>query len=193
MFSKYRLLILGSLVWVVLDQWSKVAMAEWLVKGDLPDTAAMIRSEVHTVSETWFKFRVVGNPGAAWGMFRAFPDWARVPFFVVITSAALWFMLHFYKQARADQTRYKVALMCIFGGAIGNLIDRIRIGYVIDFVEWFYGDFRWPNFNVADIAISVGVGLLALEILFERKAEAETGPDAEGKSAAKDPASGSGT
>ena len=173
MFSRYRLLILGSLIWVVLDQWTKIAMVDWLVKGDLPDTAAMIRSEVHTVSETWFRFRVVGNPGAAWGMFRAFPDWARVPFFVVITSAALWFMLHFYKQARPDQLRYKLALTCIFGGAIGNLIDRLYIGYVIDFVEWFYGDFRWPNFNVADIAISVGVGLLALEILFEKKPATE--------------------
>jgi len=169
MFSRYRLLILGSLIWIVLDQWSKIAMVDWLVKGDLPETAAMIRSEVHTVSETWFKFRVVGNPGAAWGMFRALPDWARVPFFVVITSAALWFMLHFYKQARPDQLRYRLALTCIVGGAIGNLIDRLYVGYVIDFVEWFYGDFRWPNFNVADVAISVGVGLLALEILFEKK------------------------
>jgi hypothetical protein len=73
MFSRYRLLILGSLVWIILDQWSKIAMVDWLVPGGLPATAAMIRSEVHTVSETWFKFRVVGNPGAAWGMFRAFP------------------------------------------------------------------------------------------------------------------------
>lgn len=176
MFSRYRLLILGSLIWVVLDQWTKIAMVDWLVKGDLPETAAMIRSEVHTVSETWFRFRVVGNPGAAWGMFRAFPDWARVPFFAVITCAALWFMLHFYKQARPDQLRYKLALTCIFGGAIGNLIDRLYIGYVIDFVEWFYGDFRWPNFNVADIAISVGVGLLALEILFEKKPANEAEP-----------------
>lgn len=176
MFSRYRLLILGSLIWVVLDQWTKIAMVDWLVKGDLPETAAMIRSEVHTVSETWFRFRVVGNPGAAWGMFRAFPDWARVPFFAVITCAALWFMLHFYKQARPDQLRYKLALTCIFGGAIGNFIDRLYIGYVIDFVEWFYGDFRWPNFNVADIAISVGVGLLALEILFEKKPANEAEP-----------------
>jgi signal peptidase II len=102
-------------------------------------------------------------------MFRSFPDWARVPFFVLITSVALYFMVYFYRQARPDQRLYKVALMCILGGAVGNLIDRIRIGYVIDFVEWFYGDFHWPNFNVADIAISVGVGLLALEIIFEKK------------------------
>jgi signal peptidase II len=169
MFSRYRLLILGSLVWIVLDQWSKIAMVDWLVQGDLPASASMIRSEIYDVSESWFKFRVVGNPGAAWGMFRSFPDWARVPFFVLITSVALYFMVYFYRQARPDQRLYKVALMCILGGAVGNLIDRIRIGYVIDFVEWFYGDFHWPNFNVADIAISVGVGLLALEIIFEKK------------------------
>jgi signal peptidase II len=182
MFSRYRLLILGSLVWIVLDQWSKIAMVDWLVQGDLPASPAMIRSEIHDVAESWFKFRVVGNPGAAWGMFRAFPDWARVPFFVVITSVALYFMVYFYRQARPDQRIYKVALMCIFGGAVGNLIDRIRIGYVIDFVEWFYGDFHWPNFNVADIAISVGVGLLALEIIFEKK---QPEPDA-----SQDPSAG---
>lgn len=153
----------------MLDQWSKIAMVDWLVPQGLPDSPAQIRSEVYDVSESWFRLRVVGNPGAAWGMFRAFPDWARIPFFLLITAVALGFMLHFYRAAREDQRLYKVALTFIFGGAVGNLIDRIRIGYVIDFVEWFYGDFRWPNFNVADIAISVGVGLLALEILFEKK------------------------
>lgn len=175
MFSRFRLLILGALVWIVLDQWSKVAMVNWLVQGDLPHSPGMIRSEVHDVAVSWFKLRVVGNPGAAWGMFRNFPEWARVPFFVLITGVALYFMVYFYRQARPDQRVYRVALMCIFGGAVGNLIDRIRIGYVIDFVEWFYGDFRWPNFNVADIAISVGVGLLALEILFEKR-RADTPP-----------------
>lgn len=169
MFARYRMLIIGSLIWVVLDQWSKIAMVDWLVKGDLPASAAQIRSETYTVAESWFTLRVVGNPGAAWGLFRAFPDWLRVPFFLVITLVALWFMVHFYKQARPDQKLYKFALMCIFGGAVGNLIDRLHTGYVIDFIEWFYRDFRWPNFNVADIAISVGVGLLALEILFEKR------------------------
>lgn len=171
MFSRYRLLILGTFVWVVLDQWTKVAMVKWLVPGDLPPSAGMIRSEVYDVSESWFRLRVVGNPGAAWGIFRSIPDWARVPFFVLMTSVALYFLFRFYRQTRPDQRAYKVALMCICGGAIGNLIDRIRYGYVVDFVEWFYGDFRWPNFNVADIAISVGAGLLALELLFEKKHE----------------------
>ena len=57
----------------------------------------------------------------------------------------------------------------ILGGALGNLIDRIRIGYVIDFIDWFYGTKHWPTFNVADIAITVGVILLVLDMIFKRK------------------------
>lgn len=181
MLARYRLLLVGSLIWVILDQWSKIAMVGWLVKGDLPDSPGAIRSEVYAVAESWFHLRVVGNPGAAWGMFRSFPDWARVPFFLLITVAALAFMAYFYKQARPDQRIYKVALMCIFGGALGNLVDRIRIGYVIDFVEWFYGDFHWPNFNVADIAITAGVILLALEIIFEKKSQPDSKTPAPGQ------------
>jgi signal peptidase II len=68
--------------------------------------------------------------------------------------------------------------MLVMGGAIGNLIDRLRIGYVIDFVEWFYGDFTWPNFNVADVGISVGVGLLLLDSLLARDDAPEAKPEA---------------
>ncbi len=173
MLARYRSLLIGSLMWIVLDQWSKIAMVSWLVKDPLPDSPQGLHSQVYDVFESWFRFRVVGNPGAAWGMFHNLPDWTRVPFFVVITTAALVFMGYFYKQARDDQRLYKTALMFIFGGAVGNLIDRIRIGYVIDFVEWFYGDFHWPNFNVADIAITIGVILLAVEILLEPRRAAK--------------------
>jgi signal peptidase II len=86
-----------------------------------------------------------------------------------------------YHHTPSTQPRVRWALMLILGGAIGNLIDRLRIGYVIDFVEWFYGDFTWPNFNVADIGISVGVGLLVLDMILTRKsppAEATPPPPA---------------
>lgn len=181
MLARFRPFIIGSLIWIALDQWSKIAMVDWLVIDPLPEMPHAIHSRVHDVSEAWFRLRVVGNPGAAWGMFRSLPDWARVPFFVAITTGAMAFMAYFYKQARDDQRLHKVALTFIFGGAVGNLIDRIRYGYVIDFVEWFYGDFHWPNFNVADIAITVGVALLAIDIILEGRrpaAREATTPDA---------------
>ena len=120
---------------------------------------------------------MVGNPGAAWGIFRDLPDAWRVHFFLVLTLAACAGIAYAYKQATPSQARVRWALMLVMGGAIGNLIDRLRIGYVIDFVEWFYGDFTWPNFNVADVGISVGVGLLLLDSLLTRDDAPEAKPE----------------
>jgi len=176
--NRYAFLIIGAVFQIVLDQWSKIAMVDWLVPKGLPEKWGYIPSEVYTVSETWFKFRVVGNPGAAWGIFRDLPDAWRVHFFLVLTLAACAGITYAYKQATPAQTRVRWALMLVMGGAIGNLIDRLRIGYVIDFVEWFYGDFTWPNFNVADVGISVGVGLLLLDSLLARDDAPEAKPEA---------------
>ena len=179
--NRYALLLIGAVVQVVLDQWSKIAVVDWLVPRGLPEKWGYIPSEVYTVSETWFRFRVVGNPGAAWGIFRNLPEEWRVTFFFVLTVAACVGITYTYHHTPSTQPRVRWALMLILGGAIGNLIDRLRIGYVIDFVEWFYGDFTWPNFNVADIGISVGLGLLVLDMILTRKsppAEATPPPPA---------------
>ena len=67
------------------------------------------------------------------------------------------------------------ALILIFGGAIGNLIDRVQIGYVIDFIDWHYNGYHWPTFNVADISISVGVGLLIIDMILQSVALSKEG------------------
>jgi len=69
-------------------------------------------------------------------------------------------------KAEKDQYRLISALALVLGGAIGNLIDRIAYGYVIDFIAWHIEDKYWPTFNIADVAISVGVGLMAIELIF---------------------------
>ena len=66
-------------------------------------------------------------------------------------------------QESFEQKLTQAALILIAGGAIGNLIDRIQIGYVIDFIDWHIGEHHWPTFNVADISISVGVGLIVID------------------------------
>ncbi len=67
-----------------------------------------------------------------------------------------------------------IAFSLIAGGAIGNLIDRIRYGEVVDFIQWYVKSYYWPSFNVADSAISVGVALLAIDMLFIKKTEVES-------------------
>lgn len=166
---RYLLLAVGSLAVIALDQLSKVQVAAALVKPDgvLPADAHTIRSAVYPVTDSWFNLRVTGNKGAAWGLFRDLPETWRVPFFVLIAAVALVVIVMFFRSARGQRV-LSVGLTLILGGAMGNLIDRVRLGYVVDFIDWYYGDWHWPTFNVADIAISVGVGLLLVDMVINR-------------------------
>lgn len=166
---RYVLLVLGALAIIALDQLTKIRVATALVRPDgvLPADARMISSDVYAVTDSWFNLRVAGNKGAAWGLFRDLPDEWRVPFFATIALIASVVIVLFYRSAVGHKA-LSVALTCILGGAIGNLIDRIRLGYVVDFIDWYYGDWHWPTFNVADIAISVGVGLLLVDMIIHR-------------------------
>ncbi|HSQ90603.1 MAG TPA: signal peptidase II, partial [Nitrospiraceae bacterium] len=93
----------------------------------------------------------------------------RVPFFITIAVIALLVILWYLRQLRADQQLGAFALALIFSGALGNLIDRVRFGEVIDFLDVFWNHHHWPAFNVADSAISVGVVFLIIHFAFEKK------------------------
>ena len=167
---KYLLLTLGSAVAVVADQITKVWAVSALARdGTLPVNAAHIRGpgyETHVVFESWWNFKLAGNKGAAWGLFRDLPESWRVAFFVTISVVAIVVIISLYRKAEAEQKLLRVALTLILGGAIGNMIDRIRLGYVIDFIDWHTNNsWHWPTFNVADMAISIGVGLLLVDML----------------------------
>jgi len=166
---RYVSLVLGALAVVAADQISKIKVAEALVLPDgvLPADAHRIRSDVYRVTESWFNFRIAGNKGAAWGLFRDLPEAWRVPFFVLIAAVAVVVIVLFYRSAKGQKI-LSVGLTFILGGALGNLADRVRLGYVVDFIDWHYGDWHWPTFNVADIAISVGVGLLLVDMVIHR-------------------------
>lgn len=129
-----------------------------------------------------FGFSYQINPGAAWSLFRDTPQSFRRPFFIVITTFAIFFILYlFFFQLEAGQRWLGVALASILGGAMGNFIDRLRLNYVIDFIDWHihYGKlihffnsgydatrvYRFPTFNVADIGITIGVAMIAWELL----------------------------
>ncbi|QAT88779.1 lipoprotein signal peptidase [Corallococcus coralloides] len=118
--------------------------------------------------EDYWHFRYVENPGAAWGMFSNLPETARKAFFHVVSLVALGFILTLYRKTEPSQKMVRVALALITGGALGNFVDRLIRGYVIDFIDWHWRNqpgMRWPTFNVADAAICVGVALMLLDSL----------------------------
>ena len=157
----------GSLISVVLDQWSKSAMFTKLYPGEgsYPDSPSQLYHSPEVIT-SWFNLKLIGNKGAAWGIFRDLPETYRVPFFVLLSIIAMGILLTLYFKSEGQRLQQS-ALILIFGGAIGNLIDRVQIGYVIDFIDWHYNDYHWPTFNVADISISVGVGLLIIDMILQ--------------------------
>ena len=168
--QRYLLLIVGSIITIILDQASKIwavgALA--LPDGTLQEGVSRMPTRVITVFESWFHFRLTGNRGAAWGIFSNLPDAYRVLFFVIISAIAIVAIIVIYHKSYENKL-LRWALTLILGGAIGNLIDRVRLGFVIDFIDWHYLDvYHWPTFNVADVAISVGVGLLILDMIVNR-------------------------
>ncbi len=113
------------------------------------------------------------NPGGAWSFLRSLPENLRRPFFLFVSSAAIVFIISVYRRLHPDQWAMRWGLPLALGGAIGNLVDRIRYGSVIDFIDVFINykgrEMHWPTFNVADIAIVVGVLLMALDTFSGRR------------------------
>jgi signal peptidase II len=111
-----------------------------------------------------FNLTYVRNPGAAWGFLAQSDESFRRPFFLVISCVAMVFILYLFLRLLRGQVLLMVALALVMGGAVGNFIDRIRYNYVVDFLDFRVGGFKWPTFNVADVAITVGVIFLFAEM-----------------------------
>ena len=110
-------------------------------------------------------FTHIRNKGMAFGILSN-TTWTWIPFLLsIFASIAFILILIFALRTPVSQRRLQMGLMLILGGAIGNLYDRFRYGFVTDFIEVFYKSYQWPTFNLADSAITIGVGLLLLEIL----------------------------
>ncbi len=122
-------------------------------------------TEPHVVWKPMWRMRYAENPGAAWGLFRELSEQARARLFGAITLVAIAFILGYFHRVEAGQRLLQVALSLVAAGALGNFIDRLARGYVVDFVDWHWWnrpDLYWPTFNVADSMIVVGVALLIL-------------------------------
>jgi signal peptidase II len=133
------------------------------------------RGSVEVLEDFWH-FRYVENPGAAWGFLSRTGESFRTPLFLVVSVLAMVFIVAYFRRTDASQRLLRFGLALVFGGAVGNFLDRVRLGYVIDFVDWHWFDkATWPTFNVADAGISVGVVILLLQSFFHRKGEEGAG------------------
>ncbi|MBI1919911.1 MAG: lipoprotein signal peptidase [Geobacter sp.] len=153
---KYLILLVITTLVVGIDQGTKVFIDRTM---DLYSTIPVI--------ENFFNITYVRNKGAAFS-FLADSSW-RLPFFIMISLVAICVIIVVLIRLRPDQKFTAVSLALIFAGAVGNLIDRVRFGEVIDFLDAHWHTHHWPVFNVADTAICIGVGLLAIDMLVEEK------------------------
>ncbi|AGH80355.1 lipoprotein signal peptidase [Psychromonas sp. CNPT3] len=154
--SGIRWLWLTMLI-LLLDQASKY----WVVEG----------FELHQSIEVYsfFNFTYARNYGAAFSFLGDAGGWQRYLFtaIAVLVSA---FLVHSLYKNRVTKSRENIAFALILAGALGNLVDRLMFGYVVDFLDFDLGFYRWPTFNVADISIFIGAALLILDGIFNASA-----------------------
>ena len=158
--NRYTLAAIWTVITVILDQITKIwvsnVMDVWTGKQVIPG---------------FFNLVHVVNKGAAWGFLdNEDIDWQR-PLFIIITFIALGFIAYMLKNTDETDTWMITGLALIAGGAIGNLIDRVRLGVVIDFLDFYFGNYHWPAFNVADCTLTIGAGCIILSMFLNRKSE----------------------
>jgi signal peptidase II len=166
----YAFLGLVSVVTLAADLASKV----W-AKGHLEDAKSFADRRVdlipHFVSLTF-----AANKGGAWGLLQEESESVRRPFFFSISLLAVIFIVSLYRRLTPDQTALKWGLPLVLGGALGNLVNRIQYNFVVDFIDvyatWGGQTHHWPTFNIADVAIVAGVGLMAIDMFTSRKVKA---------------------
>lgn len=195
--KRYLPFIILALI-ILLDQGSKIAVRqhfkpvdrqEWYeITKTVLEASALGTMDIEVRLPRPPAIRVFGdffwinhheNKGVAFGFMSSLPQAVTAPLFTVITLLALGFIVHFYRSLPDDKLLPRISLMCISGGAVGNLIDRIFFGKVTDFFDLAVrtpSSYKniWPIFNVADAFIVVGVIVLFFVMLFEKKPAAKT-------------------
>lgn len=152
----WRLIIVSTAV-VVADQASKA-----LIRLYLP-----LYGHV-TVIDNFFNLNYVLNPGGVFGLFANQSDFVRKGLFLFLSSLTTLLILWFYTKVATRLVLLSYGLALIFGGAVGNLIDRFRLGNVVDFLDFYIYSFHWPSFNIADSAISIGMIIIGYHIALKK-------------------------
>lgn len=154
MNRKYTIFTITLVVILLLDQLTKIVI-----------NSSFALYESLSVIPGLFNITYIRNPGAAFGFLADADPVFRSIFFTAVSVVAIVFIVLVIRKIKAGELLSTFGLSLILGGALGNLIDRIRFGEVIDFLDFYLGSYHWPAFNVADSAISIGAALLIWEII----------------------------
>ena len=155
---KSTIIITTALAVFILDRLTKLAVQS---KIGFEESIQVIKG--------FFELTYVRNTGAAFGIMALARDSFIVPFLLASTAVAIGLLVYFVRKTRDDEYLLLVALAMILGGALGNLVDRLVYGYVVDFLYFHVNQYYWPAFNVADSGITVGVALLGFDLLVRKK------------------------
>ncbi len=166
--AKWRFLLI-SLVVLVLDQWTK-----WLVEINLLD-----HSNIEVIPGL-LNLTHVRNTGVAFGLFATRGNAVGTLILTLLGFAALAFVGYYFRIVPRHDRPLLIALALVMGGAVGNLLDRVFSGAVTDFIDFYYGTYHWHTFNVADSAISVGIGLMILGTFLQPSTEPSPTPETPG-------------
>jgi len=147
---------------ILVDQFTKGAVQTYFTHG-----------ESITIIDGFFNLTYVRNPGAAFGMGADAHDTLRAIFFLALPVVACFWLLWLIWQTRHTNFLLCLAYSLIFAGAVGNLIDRFTLDYVVDFLDFHWNGNHFPAFNVADSAISIAAGLLIVDFFLELKNKKE--------------------
>jgi signal peptidase II len=154
---KYLKFATVALIIIILDQITK-----WFI------IRSISLHDVYTVIPGFFNLVHIYNPGSAFGLFADHHSLFRNVFLLTASVVALCLILYLHHNTPEKYPILSVGFALIFGGAIGNMIDRIRLGYVIDFIDIYIGTLHWPAFNIADSAITIGMVIFAFYMLFRK-------------------------
>jgi signal peptidase II len=157
----YRLFFIPALLVILLDQISKVIVIR-----------TMPVHKAYPVINGLFDLVHVRNRGIAFGLMNRPDSHFSTYLLMAATIVAVLLLLFWFTRLTKEERGVTLGLSLILGGALGNLIDRVRLGEVIDFLDFYIGPYHWPAFNVADTAITVGTLCLVLNLLFSRSGKA---------------------
>jgi signal peptidase II len=165
--ARYKWLLAIAGVIFISDQLSK----EWILRT-LPPGAYFPPENIEVIPG-FFHIVHLGNTGAAWGMFEGMSFWLGL--LAIVALAAIFI---FRRHLNLDLLPVQISFGLLAGGILGNLVDRLRHGYVVDFLDFHLGFYTWPAFNVADAGIVVGVGIYIAFSFFHPAAIGEAPPEA---------------
>lgn len=162
--KKILIIAVSILFIIIIDQLTKYAVVgvyDFRLGESIP------------VIDGFFNFTYVQNPGAAFGFLAKAPDSIRIPLFLIVPVIAVAWLIWLIWKSYQVNILLTSAYALILAGAVGNLIDRFRLGYVIDFLDFYWGRSHFPAFNVADSSITIAASLLIVDLFLQTKKKSE--------------------